>query len=74
MLGSCVPQRSLVPEPEVEQSDAIGRLGWRLSHIVSRRNAVLLDHERFLLIGAIACGIIKLPRVPTADNLPGDEM
>jgi len=27
-----------------------------------------------LLIGATACGIIKLPRVPTADNIPGDEM
>ncbi len=28
----------------------------------------------FSLMDAIECGIVKLPRVPVADNLPGDEM
>src|SRR6476659_3512778 len=26
------------------------------------------------LMGAIECGIVKLPRVPVAENIPGDEM
>ena len=28
----------------------------------------------FSLMDAIECGIVKLPRVPVADNIPGDEM
>ena len=28
----------------------------------------------FSLMDAIECGIVKLPRVPVADNVPGDEM
>ncbi|MCF8109767.1 MAG: DEAD/DEAH box helicase family protein, partial [Desulfohalobiaceae bacterium] len=28
----------------------------------------------FSLIDAIECGIVKLPRVPVADNIPGEEM
>jgi type III restriction enzyme len=28
----------------------------------------------FSLMDAIECGIVKLPRVPIADNIPGDEM
>jgi type III restriction enzyme len=28
----------------------------------------------FALMDAIECGIVKLPRVPVAENLPGDEM
>ncbi len=28
----------------------------------------------FSLMDAIECGIVKLPRVPVADNLPGDQM
>ena len=28
----------------------------------------------FSLLDAIECGIVKLPRVPVADNVPGDEM
>ena len=28
----------------------------------------------FSLIDAIECGIVKLPRVPVADNIPGDDM
>ncbi len=28
----------------------------------------------FSLMDAIECGIVKLPRVPTAENIPGDEM
>ncbi len=28
----------------------------------------------FSLVDAIECGIVKLPRVPIADNIPGDEM
>jgi type III restriction enzyme len=28
----------------------------------------------FSLMDAIECGIVKLPRVPVADNIPGGEM
>jgi hypothetical protein len=28
----------------------------------------------FSLMGAIECGIVKLPRVPVAENIPGDDM
>ena len=28
----------------------------------------------FSLMDAIECGIVKLPRVPVADNIPGEEM
>jgi type III restriction enzyme len=28
----------------------------------------------FSLMDAIECGIVKLPRVPVAENIPGDEM
>ena len=28
----------------------------------------------FSLMDAIECGIVKLPRVPVADNIPGNEM
>ena len=28
----------------------------------------------FYLMDAIECGIVKLPRVPVADNIPGEEM
>ena len=28
----------------------------------------------FSLMDAIECGIVKLPRVPVAQNIPGDEM
>ena len=28
----------------------------------------------FSLMDAIECGVVKLPRVPVADNIPGDEM
>ena len=28
----------------------------------------------FSLMDAIECGIVKLPRVPAAENIPGDEM
>ena len=28
----------------------------------------------FSLMDAIECGIVKLPRVPVADNIPGAEM
>ena len=28
----------------------------------------------FSLMDAIECGIVKLPRVPVADNIPGDEV
>jgi type III restriction enzyme len=28
----------------------------------------------FSLIDTIECGIVKLPRVPIADNIPGGEM
>ena len=28
----------------------------------------------FSLMDAIECGIVKLPRVPGAENIPGDEM
>lgn len=28
----------------------------------------------FSLMDAIECGIVKLPRVPVADNIPGSEM
>jgi hypothetical protein len=27
----------------------------------------------FSLMDAIECGIVKLPRVPVAENIPGDE-
>ena len=30
--------------------------------------------SNFSLMDAIECGIVKLPRVPVADNVPGDEM
>jgi type III restriction enzyme len=34
------------------------------------------DAKRVLETGmdAIECGIVKLPRVPVADNIPGEEM
>ena len=28
----------------------------------------------FSLMDAIKCGIVKLPRVPVAENIPGEEM
>ena len=28
----------------------------------------------FSLMDAIECGIVKLPRVPVADNIPGEDM
>ena len=28
----------------------------------------------FSLMDAIECGIVKLPRVPVADNIPGNEV
>ncbi|MGH8479843.1 MAG: hypothetical protein ACREXK_09755 [Gammaproteobacteria bacterium] len=28
----------------------------------------------FSLMNAIECGIVKLPRVPVADNIPGGDM
>ena len=28
----------------------------------------------FSLMDAIECGIVKLPRVPVADNIPGNEL
>ena len=28
----------------------------------------------FSLMDAIECGIVKLPRVPVADNIPGEEV
>ena len=30
--------------------------------------------SNFSLMDAIECGIVKLPRVPVAENIPGDEM
>jgi hypothetical protein len=30
--------------------------------------------SEFSLMDAIECGIVKLPRVPVAENIPGDEM
>jgi type III restriction enzyme len=30
--------------------------------------------SEFSLMDAIECGIAKLPRVPVADNIPGNEM
>ncbi len=33
-----------------------------------------MDDERLLADGRHECGIVKLPRVPVAQNIPGDEM
>jgi type III restriction enzyme len=39
-----------------------------------RRHALSWTMSDFSLMDAIECGIVKLPRVPVADNIPGDEM
>ena len=38
------------------------------------RNVVSWTMNDFSLMDAIECGIVKLPRVPVADNIPGGEM
>lgn len=42
------------------------RFGLRRRHIVS------LGNERLSLMNAIACGIVKLSRIPVADNISAE--
>jgi hypothetical protein len=47
---------------------------WRHHAFATFRTLFSWTMSDFSLMDAIECGIVKLPRVPVAENIPGDEM